>query len=447
MKNFILSALLMVTVTTQAEDYSKVYAANADAIIKISILLQGVPVSFGSGFFINKDGYFLTNYHVIQSLFTPGYIAEVKTKSGKKSQALSFVNCDIYGLDLCLLKIDLKPEKWIEITAISQAKVGSSVALIGHPKGLEWTISDGLISSVRDAKTKNGLGFKEVQISVPVSPGASGSPIFDISGKLVGVVTSGIFNEQAQNLNFGVYGTSVAEFYNFAQTKKVQLIQDVAKGYNDQSKKLAKLIFDKKISPYLEKIEKGLTPKGDIGYFKFQSAQGREVSFLYPKLEGLIECFAQTEKKRALCYVGRSELIIVNDLKPAADFKIVHGYVPPPEPMIVTQSLFKNGLLNPALNTPKTKKFLFSVPNPVKCVDLKSKVLGPYARCSGLVYNFDHPNHTLLRKELEFQKGKPVLEVMALSTDSMTSLVPFALADFIEISFANLTEAQKQTFK
>jgi S1-C subfamily serine protease len=70
---------------------------------------------------------------------------------------------------------------------------------IGNPQGLEHTVTDGVISAFRRES-----GYRMMQISVPISPGSSGGPLFDLDGNVIGITTSVWADEMAQNLNFAV---------------------------------------------------------------------------------------------------------------------------------------------------------------------------------------------------------------------------------------------------
>jgi S1-C subfamily serine protease len=82
---------------------------------------------------------------------------------------------------------------------------GATVFVIGHPEGLRFTLSTGIISRI-DGDI--------LQMSAPVSPGNSGGPVFDDKGELVGVVTSMVdrhMDPNAENLNFGVRASALLE--------------------------------------------------------------------------------------------------------------------------------------------------------------------------------------------------------------------------------------------
>ncbi|HVE54112.1 MAG TPA: serine protease, partial [Ramlibacter sp.] len=89
--------------------------------------------------------------------------------------------------DLCQLRapgVDARP---VPIAGSLNLRVGAKVYALGNPKGLELTLSDGLVSALRRNRTGE---LEYVQISVPISPGSSGGGLFDTAGRLVGITTS-----------------------------------------------------------------------------------------------------------------------------------------------------------------------------------------------------------------------------------------------------------------
>src|SRR5436309_1954428 len=83
----------------------------------------------------------------------------------------------------------------LTLGATSGLKVGDRIATISSPRGLSNTVSDGLVSAIRDDD-----GQRLIQISAPISPGSSGGPVFDLSGKVIGIAT--LQMTEGQNLNF-----------------------------------------------------------------------------------------------------------------------------------------------------------------------------------------------------------------------------------------------------
>jgi hypothetical protein len=100
--------------------------------------------------------------------------------------------------DLVLLKIKAFGLTPAALGDSGATQVGASVVLVGSPQGLNLTVSEGVISSLRDS----GSGYQLLQTSAPASPGSSGGGMFNEYGELIGIVTSQI--PEGQNLNFAV---------------------------------------------------------------------------------------------------------------------------------------------------------------------------------------------------------------------------------------------------
>ncbi|NML42779.1 trypsin-like peptidase domain-containing protein [Ramlibacter sp. G-1-2-2] len=101
--------------------------------------------------------------------------------------------------DLCQLQASGVDAPAVRIAAASHLRVGAKVYALGNPKGLELTLSDGLVSALRHGRAGE---LEYVQISVPISPGSSGGGLFDQAGRLVGITTAGM--KDGQNLNFAL---------------------------------------------------------------------------------------------------------------------------------------------------------------------------------------------------------------------------------------------------
>jgi S1-C subfamily serine protease len=128
----------------------------------------------GSGFFISSDGKFVTNHHVI----------EKATKITLKGENGAFyevrgVLADDAVADIAILQVAAKNVQFLEIGASQTAQVGQHIAIIGSPMGLEGTLSEGIISAKRDLGEKG----EWLQMTAGISPGSSGSPVLDASGK------------------------------------------------------------------------------------------------------------------------------------------------------------------------------------------------------------------------------------------------------------------------
>lgn len=165
------------------------------AIVRIESAFTNDAGGVGTGFFIDDSGVVATNLHVIRGATA----IKVTTYEGEEYAVSAIVGLD-GDRDLALLKIDAKtPMKTLRLGKSSEVSPGDSVIAIGNPLGmLDYTVSDGLISSVRNL----GPTLTVLQISAPISQGSSGGPLFNNYGEVIGVATA-IFAE-GQNLNFGV---------------------------------------------------------------------------------------------------------------------------------------------------------------------------------------------------------------------------------------------------
>jgi tetratricopeptide (TPR) repeat protein len=157
--------------------------------------------NIGTGFFVDKNGYLVTNYHVLVGKFG----AEIKTADGSTYPIKSVV-AENQATDLIKVKVDIPPDKvhWIEVSH-EMPPVAERVMVVGSPMGLEHSVSDGIVSSVREIP---GVGIF-FQMSAPISPGSSGSPVVNMEGKVVGVASFQFI--QGQNLNFAIAGRSILD--------------------------------------------------------------------------------------------------------------------------------------------------------------------------------------------------------------------------------------------
>lgn len=108
--------------------------------------------------------------------------------------------------DLCQLKVANFTAPAVTMASAESLRVGSRVYAIGNPRGLETTISDGLLSGIRRSDNND---FTALQITVPISAGSSGGGLFDAQGRLIGITT--FYIKEGQNLNFALPANWIAE--------------------------------------------------------------------------------------------------------------------------------------------------------------------------------------------------------------------------------------------
>jgi len=161
---------------------------------------RGRTLSRGSGFFIGPDR-IITNRHVIERSSR----VEIHLLDGKKFPVKGVLAVDGEG-DLALLQVDVPPGVAVPLPIVrSVPQEGESIVVVGNPFGLEGSVSNGIVSAVRDIP---GYG-RIIQITAPISPGSSGSPVVNMYGQVIGVAT--LQAAEGQSLNFAVPAERIAQ--------------------------------------------------------------------------------------------------------------------------------------------------------------------------------------------------------------------------------------------
>jgi hypothetical protein len=152
----------------------------------------------GSGFLITADGVVVTNYHVVAGEKN----VSVRLASGLEL-AVDEVIAEDPQLDIVLLRVKGKGFPKLTLGDSDRVQPGDSIMVISNPLGLAGSVTDGLVSGVREFD-----GAKMLQISAPISPGSSGGPVFDHAGRVIGVARATLLG--GQNLNLAVPSNVVA---------------------------------------------------------------------------------------------------------------------------------------------------------------------------------------------------------------------------------------------
>ena len=159
----------------------------SEAVVTVSS-----PAGVGSGFFINEDGYLITNYHVIEKETKIEVTMFQKAKNGFEKKKFKKVKIEAINpfVDLALLRVEdigATKVKYAYLGDIEQVKVGENVFAIGNPLGLERTVTNGVIST----KNRAFEGLVYVQTNADINPGNSGGPLFNLAGEVIGVTNMG----------------------------------------------------------------------------------------------------------------------------------------------------------------------------------------------------------------------------------------------------------------
>ncbi len=176
---------------------AQIFTEFAPAVVTVTIKHDLMGEGGGTGFVIDADGTIGTNYHVIERAAN----VSVKLMDGTVLDDVEILITD-EEKDLALIKVKPKsplPTVWLGDS--DKITVGERAVSIGNPLGLDHTLTDGLVSARRVIQ-----GRKMIQMSVPVSPGNSGGPLFNSRGEVIGVSTA-IYSggsPLAQNLNLAM---------------------------------------------------------------------------------------------------------------------------------------------------------------------------------------------------------------------------------------------------
>jgi len=191
---------------TPLRDVSELVKQIGEAVVQVR-----TPEGLGSGFFINADGYLITNFHVIEG--ETEISVEVYRQADGQLDRETFKQVKIIAInkfhDLALLHIEDKnaPKfKYVTLGNSDALTVGDSVFAIGSPLGLERTVTSGILST----KTRELEGELYLQTSTQINPGNSGGPLFNLAGEVVGVTNMKItFGE---GLGFAIPAELVRNF-------------------------------------------------------------------------------------------------------------------------------------------------------------------------------------------------------------------------------------------
>jgi serine protease Do len=171
------------------------------------------PSGLGSGFFLNEDGFLITNFHVVEG--ETQISVEVYHQKDGQLDRKTYKQVRIIALnkfaDLALLKVEDKDAprfKYVLLGSADALSVGERVFAIGSPLGLERTVTEGILST----KTREVGGSLYLQTTTQINPGNSGGPLFNLSGEVVGVTNMKV--TAGEGLGFAIPVESVKLFLN-----------------------------------------------------------------------------------------------------------------------------------------------------------------------------------------------------------------------------------------
>ena len=200
----------------------QVYAANIDSVVSINVSSTGRNIfgqvvqnaASGSGFLISKDGFIVTNHHVIEGASN----VKVTLHDGTEYTAAIVGSDEDY--DVAVIKIDGGEFTPAVIGDSSNLQIGDTIAAIGNPLGeLTFSMSQGIVSCVDRAINVDGTPFNMIQVDCSINPGNSGGPLVNTYGEVVGIVSA----------KYMSYANSSVEGIGFAipMNDVIALIEDI----------------------------------------------------------------------------------------------------------------------------------------------------------------------------------------------------------------------------
>ena len=188
----------------RAGDARRVFRETAPAVVRIVVVREDdgkKKQGLGSGFFVSPNGVLLTNYHVLRDAD-----AIAIQRSEKPAVGVEAILGAAPEQDLAALKAEGGPYPYLRLGDKQAPAVGAKVWAIGNPYGLSNTLSEGVVSGMRE----NRAGDPVIQTSASVNPGSSGGPLVNRDGKVVGIVAGK--RKSGDNVGFAI-PASVADTF------------------------------------------------------------------------------------------------------------------------------------------------------------------------------------------------------------------------------------------
>lgn len=176
------------------------------SVHRSNVVLISTGEGLGAGVVVSAGGDILTSAHVVKDHPKVG----VKTYDDRTYRG-EVVLADEEA-DLAIVRLHSPGESWpaVELDTDENLPIGSKVYVIGHPVGLGWTVSQGIVSGRRRAGEAAPTAL--IQTDVAISPGNSGGPLLDEHGHLIGIVRSKLVGPGIENVSFAVPIADVSAF-------------------------------------------------------------------------------------------------------------------------------------------------------------------------------------------------------------------------------------------
>ncbi len=191
----LLLTLLSPCLRAQIHDHVQIAQQNIPAIVTVNALRKDGSTYTATGFVLTSEGLIATNRHVLQEAL---YVNLTFSNAAVSGEAVPLTQSDT--VDLALLKIQAHNLPHVTLGDSASVQPGQTITVIGNPRRLQNTVTSGIISQLREQKN----GTQWFQISAPISPSSSGSPVFNAQGQVIAVAFASLTGAENQNLNFAI---------------------------------------------------------------------------------------------------------------------------------------------------------------------------------------------------------------------------------------------------
>lgn len=189
-----------------SSDFTKVAEKALNSIVSVNAYNSQFTGGFlGTGFYVSSNGYVVTNCHVIQGM---DYVEVVNTN--KEIFKTKVIGCDSFK-DIALLKFE-QNTTYLRFANSDKLQLGQKVIAIGNPLGLDFSVTEGIISGLKRQGGNNLQAY--IQTDVPINSGNSGGPLINAEGKVVGVNTFKYVDESVEGMGFSLESSEVVSTVN-----------------------------------------------------------------------------------------------------------------------------------------------------------------------------------------------------------------------------------------
>ncbi len=189
-------------------NHAQIAQQNMPAVVTVNVLQKDGSTFTGTGFVVTPHGTIITSGHVLHNALYINISFPNGTTSGEALVLARHPN-----VDLALLQIAARQLPTVTLADNPTVQPGQTITVIGNPRRLQNTVTSGLISQIRPQKD----GSVWLQISAPISPSSSGSPVFNENAEVIGVAFASFQGEGNQNLNFAIPISDVKNLLKQAQ--------------------------------------------------------------------------------------------------------------------------------------------------------------------------------------------------------------------------------------